>query len=722
MGVLERTISHLRVLYFMRIFHFNWELLKIRRSISISLPVLYCFCSKWGFFGMKTNSEMNSRNIASAFTSFILLLQIYGIVFFEKYFLAAPFFFFDVLFYLLIIWYCRKTGSVGQKIIEHGQLVSNVLLFITFIATIGFLDIYLRSAFDLSLGVQGAVLFVFVYVFLFFRESIERLFLEHKSIKIGFILTASFFLSFFLWGYNLHAKWGIVDDHMLTHYFINNPDGVSLTEIPGIVMRKTEVGKFGNSTINRPIYYIGRVFESMLWQRNVALWYLTRITMFAFSVAVIWWLLHKNIGVLYAGIFTASLFLASYWGWIWGYLGPSENYAMFGCALYLFGFFSVDKEMRLGKNISFTGILFLTVGALIAIGSKENFLFLIFPIVYEFIVMLRKKMRSKIFIFGTVIVFMYSIFILIGIFLGLTKAGGDVYGQNIQFLDRLEVAWNGFLLAWRTAGGLGIFIVVFFGGIFLRFFGKESMFIKYKYQVKSFFLLTLILLSLFVSQVCFYNGNYPPSALRYSFPGMIAIPLFALLFLSLTFSVLRNIGMDRRVVKNSVRLLFSILLVIIFVDGYRDAKGFVYENVSTTNTFSNEMSTIISYLKKYPEHPVVLDSFSIWNVEQIASIHAYLLMDNVQNPMFLRLNFPLVVGDDPNHAIDRKISHFLSYVALGGNCGFVGADWTFLSGGDCDQWIFHLFSRFDDRKPYLSIVIDEKNAIKSELKNRKNDE
>lgn len=371
---------------------------------------------------------------------------------------------------------------------------------------------------------SAAAIFFFI---LYFKEKLEFCFKKYK-LTHKLILIISFALSFYLWGPNLKADWGMTDDHLVMHYFIDNPK-VSLLEVPKIVMEKTEVGKFGNTTINRPFYYSGRVIESALWQRNVSLWYLARIVMFFIAFSLFWILLERWIGFFYGGIFIFFAFLASYWAWIWGYLGPAENYAMFGSALYLFGFCNIVSWFK-GDGRDKKGILInssiLLLGSLIAIGSKENFLILAIPLLYLVFLLLKAKIKSWPLLISLAVIFIYSAFITGGIYLGLAKAGGDVYGRSISVLERLQLTYTNLA---NAAGKINVIWVLaaalLVWATFIFVVRSRPRLDRYRIVIKNFVLVSSILLFLYVSQAFFYNGDFPPSSLRYSFPGMLAVPL-----------------------------------------------------------------------------------------------------------------------------------------------------------------------------------------------------
>jgi hypothetical protein len=557
---------------------------------------------------------------------------------------------------------------------------------------------------------------IIFFSILYFREKLEIL-LKQNRLTTKLILLFSLIFSFYLWGPNLNSSWGLTDDHMIMHYFINNTE-VSLLEVPKIIMEETEVGKFGDTTINRPFYYSGRVIESALWQKDASLWYLARVVMFFIAFSLFWILIEKWLGFLHGGVFIFFLFLSSYWAWIWGYLGPAENYAMFGSSLYLYGFFNIITRLK-NDLIDKRGILMysilLLLGSLVAIGSKENFIILTIPLVYILFVLIKKKIKSWPLIISLTAIFIYSGFIAVGTYLGLSKAGGDVYGQSIGILERLQLTFENIAVKLKEFDIIGISAVTLFAGVAIYATKSKIHLVRYKLVVKNFFLISSLLLVLYASQVFFYNGNFPPSALRYSFPGMIAFPFFWILALTTLFSALEINGFSKFMLRQTKNAVFVALLLIILTDGYHDAKAFVANNVVTTNSFSSKMASYYDHLKNNQEEAVVIDSDSVWNVEPIASIRAYLLANNVKNPMYLRLNYQPVV-ESSEDKIAYKIYYFLNHISNEGGCGFTGADYSFLSGGNCDQWGFEPISEL--KGTYFAINIDQQNEISGSEKDK----
>jgi hypothetical protein len=661
------------------------------------------------------NSQKNySPNFIISFCfSLLFIYALYQSIITQSYALTLV----TVIFGLIIFAYALKNTTLEKRefiLPDKKLIVPSIILFETLVLSYFYVSYAYKE--QLSYAFLYFLIAIIAFWVLYHQEKIEKL-LDKYRLKSILVLLLSLIFSFYLWGPNLKASWGMTDDHMIMHYFIDNPR-VSISEIPRLIADETEVGKFGSTTINRPFYYSGRVIESALWQRNVSLWYLARIIMFFIAVALFWILLEKWLGFLYSGIFVFFMFLPAYWGSIWGYLGPAENYAMFGCSLYLYGLYNIISSLKgeiIQKKTILIHSLVLLGGSLVAIGSKENFLILVVPLLYVVYLLIKKKIISFPLIVSLALIFIYSAFITIGIYLGLNKAGGDVYGQNISLLERLRLTYENLAITFEAINLLGIFATMLVASVAIYTIKSKIRLDKYKIIIKNFFSVSFILLILYSSQVFFYNGGFPPSSLRYSFPGMLAVPLFWLIALISMFSVLEIAGLNKFIARQTKNAIFAALVVIVLMNGYQETKAFVKNNVTITNEFYAKMSSYYSYLGNNPEKPIIIDSYSIWNVEPIASIRAYLLANNIKNPMFLRLNFPPIEENDPQGLIAYKVSSFLINVSTNGGCGFTTADYTFLSGGNCDQWGFLPIQELKNN--YFTIKLDEQNNVSGLLNN-----
>lgn len=182
-------------------------------------------------------------------------------------------------------------------------------------------------------------------------------------------------LSYYCFGPNLGSWFGLIDDHETIKYL--GPDRVLyVSEMPGFLL-DTEVGHPFEARRFRPIYYSLRLIETALWRDNVAIWYGMRMAAFAGFVALMAYYFIKYFGWGMGGALSFATLAAPYWADIFGRLGPPENYTVPAMGLVAFGLsglIGTGRSAGIGSAGRWLALLF---GCLIAIGVKENYLFLL---------------------------------------------------------------------------------------------------------------------------------------------------------------------------------------------------------------------------------------------------------------------------------------------------------------------------------------------------------
>jgi hypothetical protein len=66
-------------------------------------------------------------------------------------------------------------------------------------------------------------------------------------------------------------------------------------------------------------------------------WYRARIALYSLSVLLVGWVVAARIGLLATVGLLTWVLSGRYWFHVWGRLGPSETYAVFGGAVWLYG-------------------------------------------------------------------------------------------------------------------------------------------------------------------------------------------------------------------------------------------------------------------------------------------------------------------------------------------------------------------------------------------------
>ena len=136
-------------------------------------------------------------------------------------------------------------------------------------------------------------------------------------------------------------------------------------------------GDFKGYTITytrfRPFYYGVRLLEAVIWGKNVKLWYVFRMVLLFISSIVLIYILNPFFKILNSLAISAYIFTFPLWGDIFSRLGPSETYSVPGLAIFLWGYFGIEKNNFQNSNQNKYWFA-LAIGSIICMGSKENFL------------------------------------------------------------------------------------------------------------------------------------------------------------------------------------------------------------------------------------------------------------------------------------------------------------------------------------------------------------
>jgi len=228
------------------------------------------------------------------------------------------------------------------------------------------------------------------------------------------------FIALYSWGPLLDAKWGLFDDHEIIR-FVGMDERLPPSRFIE-TLNATELNPNSTQTRFRPSYYVLRAIEAMIWGKDPALWYGFRI-----AVAVVFGFSLAYVSLSFAGPILSIGFLifvlsAPYWADIFARAGPAELYAVFGVSLI---FFSIGR-LKHKTSASLFQVCALVCGVIIATGSKENFLFLIF--IPVFLLCSRQiKLRSM---SGFLLVFsiLFVLWIGLTIYFRLKTTDGLIYG------------------------------------------------------------------------------------------------------------------------------------------------------------------------------------------------------------------------------------------------------------------------------------------------------
>lgn len=437
-------------------------------------------------------------------------------------------------------------------------------------------------------------------------------------IALGSLILASMF-----YGTSMQASFGIIDDHEIALY-LGSDHRITLGEIIPQLL-STEVGEPGTSLRYRPAYYLVRLLEAWAWGDNVAAWYGFRLVILAAFLGVCWRIAAAYWGIFFSGMAMVNLLRLTFWSDLFARLGPAETYAVLGLALCLGGFFLLANNLRreITSNSRLSWLL-LCVGCALCAGVKENFIPLIFPVLY---IARRYRSSAQWGTFQSVALMLTLVwvgFIAVAVSTSLLKSKVDVYANSIRASDRgvelirAVVSPESIMVVGLAAAGIGASRVV-----------KKA---SHKKNALTYAKLSLGTWLVIVSQYVFYNGNWPTGT-RYDFPGVFVLAVFCLATLHYAgawlrlqnFSALRNIGR-----------FIAVLVVLLTASGnYAHAGERVASTIRETQAFTQTMEAVSRLILSHPQENVLIEVGDYSQYEPAVSYARFLPFYQVENPLYL---------------------------------------------------------------------------------------
>lgn len=434
---------------------------------------------------------------------------------------------------------------------------------------------------------------------------------------------------------NFSAQWYLIDDHEIMD-FMGKDHRLSFNEIPEILMR-TEVGLHKENGRYRPSYYLLRLLETALWGDNPHLWYSFRIVLFGASIFIAWHILSHFFGIIVGGLSCLTMLSHPFWSEIWSRLGPAETYCVFGLSLYCLAFSKLWVQKKSRNANLWWGLLAL--GAVISMGSKENFLLLL-PSSAILVYHVWKKARiGMIPIIINLILFLFGMFIVGALIFILMNKGVDVYLRPVDPLSRIRILQSGL--------GYWIIQLPFWLSLFLfivarLFHQQHKLSAEVLRELKRLLIIQTCLLFIWYSQFVFYNGSWPCGS-RYDFPGLLAQDLAYIFLIFSPITVMRTFSSNSyfQYAKNLAHILIILLLTFQIIhsgiNNYKMIYGNCAANRIKSQDFTKILAGIIRQAKENPKVPLIIMSHNVWDYESIVSLRRFFAFHDIKNPISLKI-------------------------------------------------------------------------------------
>jgi hypothetical protein len=451
---------------------------------------------------------------------------------------------------------------------------------------------------------------------------------QKKLWVVGTVAFVGLALSFALLGPLRNSKIALIDENDIP-YYMGAAGKITISQIPAVVMEKTEVGTFGESNRMRPIAYIFRVIETALWGNEGTYWYTLRIIMFGAVIAITSWIYIRLVGV-FLGIgliaFTLSFRM---WADIWARsTSPTEQYASVGTAVFAIGSLIFVDRLKSGAALGAATVL-MSLGAIVAMGSKENMLILEVPLALALLIGIAKRNLG-----------LYSIFLLfLSMIIGLYVASSiawymhktniqDIYGNNLN-----SKVFTGYL----TQKAYFLIIISVSVLVCLKFIKsawlEQNNISSLIDSIRISMMWLIVIMLLVISQQIFYTGRLP-THMRYDFPGMLAIPAIIVLVVSLSRRVL-DFWLPGRKFGGLINVAVGVVLLVYASLVKWELPAAVAANVQRTRAFDEALSKTITEVNRRADWPIVIRSYNPWDYEIVQALGILFVARSINNPRFL---------------------------------------------------------------------------------------
>jgi len=450
-----------------------------------------------------------------------------------------------------------------------------------------------------------------------------------RVVLAGLIIVFGLLASELLIGDLAGSKLGMVDEIDLVE-FVGARGRVAFSDIPRILLEKTEVGNFGASPRYRPFYYFSRVSETALWGLDGSSWYRWRILMFGMVIATMLWLCTQYLGLVLGSIITIYTLSFPMWVDIWSRsTGPAEEYSSLGTALFALGAWFFVRQWQRGAKLLASSIT-VAVGAIIAMGSKENMLLLEVPLCIALLAGVWRRRVDWGSAAAFVIAIAFGAWVASAIVLHFidAKVVEDIYGNSLH-ADLLRSRWmvivyKGVLIAAIGAAAMDLI---------LRNVVDRKELRRYRSLAWNNCFYATIVVAVFVFNFFFYTGRIPNGS-RYDFPAVLALPALLILLVKVVGETAGVFGLGV-LARKAAGFVLAIVLVVYVAKAPWALPAAAKEAVARNSAFATGLQEAKRITSEHPQWPIFVESFSYLDYEPVQALAFFFIANSINNPRYL---------------------------------------------------------------------------------------
>lgn len=329
------------------------------------------------------------------------------------------------------------------------------------------------------------------------------------------MFTLSVIASYLLIGALRHGSWYILDDAEILSW-MGWKQHVPLSDAFAL-LGSTEAAAPGADQRYRPLYYAFKVLECVLWGANPVAWFNARIALSALTIFGMWWALVAVTGPLWGTLLGWYTFTQYYWGDVWAHACLGEQYAAVCVAAMAVGGVLVGERLRDGARAD-GPLMLMAASAFVAVGVKENFAVLALPLAIALALCWRRRLAGPPAYAAALVAFGGAAFVIGAVLVGTMRSGGvDVYRNSTGLGSRARLLvgkWPRVLAAALALCAVAAAAV----RIWVRRARPAARAATDRVLAQQAVVAAMVAI-VFLSQLVFYNGQFPTFGSRYDFPG-----------------------------------------------------------------------------------------------------------------------------------------------------------------------------------------------------------